>query len=174
MGQVVSAVKDQSGLYNIEVMGESPDNKGVKIQKINNVYRYTVPSNIIELVKNAPPVNLFDQNLPENQMTLALRFLGFLPKENVGPNYDPSKPTYVYFPPESLETGEKPNILTTIFAMETNDMTMSVPPKDYPFAIDPCPPGIVCKVPKSPPADNFYMILIGVILVILVAMMLWK
>jgi hypothetical protein len=107
-------------------------------------------------------------------MTLALSFLAFLPKENIGPNYDPSKPTYVYFPPESLGAGEK-NILRTIFAMETNNMTMPEPPKNYPFAIDPCPPGIVCKVPKSPSADNFYIILIGVIVVILAAMMmLWR
>ena len=153
--------------------GGDPTGDKDTIKEVNKVHRYTVPSNIIDLIKNAPSVNLFDKNLPNNQTNLALKFLGFLPKENFGPNYDPSKPTYVYIPPESFViTEEKPSVLTTIFAMETNDMTMPVPPKDYPFAIDPCPSGILCK--KQSADNSLYMyIIIGVIVVIL-AMMLWR
>jgi hypothetical protein len=183
MGQVISAVKNESGLYNIEVDRPGQDS----ITKMNDMYRYTVPPKFVNLVmKDGKEVNLFDKNIPINQLTLAKGLMQFLPNQHAGleydspskePKYDPSKPFYVYISSEGLnETGtkERPNVLTRIYALETNDMTMSVPPKNYPFAIDPCPPGIVCKVPQSLPADNFYMILIGVILVILVIMMLWR
>lgn len=173
MGQVISAEKDtSSGLYNIEIRRSD----GTVINDYF-LYRYTVPSNIIEYIKTLESnINLMDPNLPYNQETRVTKLMAFHASENLPkvPGYNPSKPTYLYFQSRyfNFET------LSDIYAMETNNNTMPAPspPEDYPFAIDPCPPDVVCKgFSNGSSTDNsLYMyIIIGVIVVIL-AMMLWR
>lgn len=147
MAQVISSIFE-SGKYTITIK-PSLINKNLKIDNnvMKNLSRYTVPNNIVNIIKNLMFKEF--QLTPDKKYTQSEQiqlFVSFNACENVPQicdNYNSTLPSYVY-----VNLSDDKSILNKIYAIENNiDYDGFSPlniPKDYNFKIDPCPTGFTC------------------------------